>query len=131
MYNRTYMFWVCKRNRCFCNIISHCKTVQDYLSSSDMSETLANLSLLALQASQLSSTVKYLERLTIWYKCLIVSLDFSHLGFWSGNLFLIAPFPDLCLLVPCNGGRLIHYIFNVSKNTISKHTDSFMIYCIF
>ena len=24
---------------------------------------------------------------------------FSHLGFWSGNLFLIAPFPDLCLLV--------------------------------
>ena len=31
---------------------------------------------------------------------LIVSLFFSHLGFWSGNLFLIAPFPDLCLLVP-------------------------------
>ena len=25
---------------------------------------------------------------------------FSHLGFWSGNLFLIAPFPDLCLLEP-------------------------------
>ena len=35
-----------------------------------------------------------------WYKCLIVSLVFSHLGFWSGKLFLIAPFPDLCLLVP-------------------------------
>ena len=35
-----------------------------------------------------------------WYKCLIVSLVFSHLGFWSGNLFPIAPFPDLCLLVP-------------------------------
>ena len=35
-----------------------------------------------------------------WYKYLIVSLIFSHLGFWSGNLFLIAPFPDLCLLVP-------------------------------
>ena len=33
-------------------------------------------------------------------KYLIVSLFFSHLGFWSGNLFLIAPFPDLCLLVP-------------------------------
>ena len=30
----------------------------------------------------------------------IVSLVFSHLGFWSGNLFLIAPFPDLCRLVP-------------------------------
>ena len=25
---------------------------------------------------------------------------YNHLGFWSGNLFLIAPFPDLCLLVP-------------------------------
>ena len=36
----------------------------------------------------------------LWYKYLIVSLFFSHLGFWSGNLFLIAPFPDLCLLVP-------------------------------
>ena len=35
-----------------------------------------------------------------WYKCLIVSLVFSHPGFWSRNLFLIAPFPDLCLLVP-------------------------------
>ena len=34
------------------------------------------------------------------YKYLIVGLVFSHLGFWSGNLFLIAPFPDLCLLVP-------------------------------
>ena len=34
-----------------------------------------------------------------WYKYLIVSLVFSHLGFWSGNLFLIAPFRDLCLLV--------------------------------
>ena len=36
----------------------------------------------------------------LWYKYLIVSLVFSHLGFWSGNLSLIAPFPDLCLLVP-------------------------------
>ena len=34
-----------------------------------------------------------------WYKYLIVSLVFSNLGFWSGSLFLIAPFPDLCLLV--------------------------------
>ena len=39
-------------------------------------------------------------RCVSWYKYLIVSLVFSHLGFWSGNLFLIAPFPDLCLLVP-------------------------------
>ena len=35
----------------------------------------------------------------LWYKYLIVSLIFSHLGFWSGNLSLNAPFPDLCLLV--------------------------------
>ena len=34
-----------------------------------------------------------------WYKYLIVNLVFSHLGFWSGNLFPIAPFTDLCLLV--------------------------------
>ena len=37
---------------------------------------------------------------TTWYKYLIVNLVFSHLGFWNGNLFLIASFPDLCLLVP-------------------------------
>ena len=34
------------------------------------------------------------------YKYLIVNLIFSHLGFWSGNFILIAPFPDHCLLVP-------------------------------
>ena len=32
------------------------------------------------------------------YKCLIVNSVISHLGFWSGNFFLIAPFPDHCLL---------------------------------
>ena len=47
-----------------------------------------------------------------WYKYLIVGLVFSHLGFWSGNLFLIAPFPDLCLLVPFHTLFLIHlYLF--------------------
>ena len=34
-----------------------------------------------------------------WYEYQIVGLVFSHLGFWSGSLFLVAPFPDLCLLV--------------------------------
>ena len=34
-----------------------------------------------------------------WYMYQIVSLVFSHLGFWSGSLFLIAHFPDLYLLV--------------------------------
>ena len=33
------------------------------------------------------------------YTCLKIYL-YYHLSFWSGNLFLIAPFPDLCLLVP-------------------------------
>ena len=37
-----------------------------------------------------------------WYKYLIINLVFSYLGFWSGNLFQIAPFPDLCLFVPLN-----------------------------
>ena len=41
-------------------------------------------------------------RYVSWYKYLIVGLVFSHLGFWSGNLFPIALFPDLCLLVPLN-----------------------------
>ena len=35
-----------------------------------------------------------------WYRYLIVSLFFPTSGFWSGKLLLIAPFPDLCLLVP-------------------------------
>ena len=26
--------------------------------------------------------------------------SFSHLGFWGGNFFLIAPFSEHCLLVP-------------------------------
>ena len=42
-----------------------------------------------------------------WCKYLIVNLVFPHLGFWSGNLFLIAPFPDRCLLVPSDNKPLI------------------------
>ena len=34
-----------------------------------------------------------------WYKCLIVNLVFSHLGFWIFSFFIV-PFPDRCLLVP-------------------------------
>ena len=47
-----------------------------------------------------------------WYKCLIVNLAFSHLGFWRWNLFLIAPFPDICLLVPL--GRENNCILRIS-----------------
>ena len=52
-------------------------------------------------------------RYVSWYKYLIVSLFFSHLGFWSGNLFLIAPFSDLCLLVPFSFAQRIHVRFEV------------------
>ena len=63
-----------------------------------------------------------------WYKYLIVSLVFSHLGFWSGNLFLIAPFPDLCLLVPFNArnkcltAKLLQqgYRYHKLRKTFSK-----------
>ena len=42
-----------------------------------------------------------LIRLTkCFHKYLIVNLVFSHLGFWSGNLSLVAPLPDHCLLLP-------------------------------
>ena len=47
-----------------------------------------------------------------WYKYLIVGLVFSRLGFWSGNLFLIAPFPDLCLLVPFYALIVLYVLFN-------------------
>ena len=42
-----------------------------------------------------------------WYKYLIVNLVFSHLAYWSGNLFLIAHFPDCCLLVPLYTGMFM------------------------
>ena len=44
-----------------------------------------------------SCSLQYVSK----YKYLIVNLDFPPppLGFWSGNFFLIAPFPDHCLLV--------------------------------
>ena len=60
-------------------------------------------------------------------KYLIVSLVFSHLGFWSGNLFLIAPFPDLCLLVPFSRIVLESYVVEVYllsvflRAFVSKH----------
>ena len=34
------------------------------------------------------------------YNYLIVNLVFSPTRFWAGHFFLIAPFPDHCLLVP-------------------------------
>ena len=61
-------------------------------------------------------------RYVSWYKYLIVSLVFSHLGFCSGNLFLIAPFPDLCLLVPFH--RLLTilnaFVLQLCKNSYEE-----------
>ena len=59
-------------------------------------------------------------RYVSWYKYLIVSLVFSHLGFWSGNLFLIAPFPDLCLLVPYKGVYISQTCFSGVLLAFSK-----------
>ena len=63
-----------------------------------------------------------------WYKYLIVNLVFSHLGFWSGNLFLIAPFPDLCLLVPfqiilVEEGNRDQTYFKISTSGVSLSAD--------
>ena len=58
-----------------------------------------------------------------WYKYLIVGLVFSRLGFWSGNLFLIAPFPDLCLLLPFCKFHLLElpiYVLKHNKSFLSK-----------
>ena len=65
-------------------------------------------------------------RYVSWYKYLIVSLVFSHLGFWSGNLFLIAPFPDLCLLVPfCWFSHDVDYISVCSHSSQSRFKHKF------
>ena len=48
---------------------------------------------------------------------LIVNLVFPHLGFWSGNLFLIAPFSDLCLLVSLV--YICMYVINDNLQTVN------------
>ena len=66
-------------------------------------------------------------RYVSWYEYLIVSLVFSHLGFWSGNLFLIAPFPDLCLLVPFNifvNWRIKQTLISVKLSKNGKEVSS-------
>ena len=64
-------------------------------------------------------------RYVSWYKYLIVSLVFSHLGFWSGNLFLIAPFPDLCLLVP-----FLRIYMNASTKDRGEKKDEYSNSCL-
>ena len=57
-----------------------------------------------------------------WCGCPIVGLVFTHLGFWSGNFFLIAPFPDLCLLLP------LYIWLNYKRQT--THRFVFLFYII-
>ena len=65
-------------------------------------------------------------RYVSWYKYLIVSLVFSQLGFRSGNLFLIAPFPHLCLLVPFYYPTLPEIVSDfVTKLTIYRRATTF------
>ena len=58
-----------------------------------------------------------------WYKYLIVGLVFSRLGFWSGSLFLIAPSPDLCLLVLFYPFSFTHGHFLSYKPYISAYIN--------
>ena len=63
-----------------------------------------------------------------WYRYLIVSLVFPISGFWSGNLLLIAPFPDLCLLVPfydrnSSSSEIIMIDIDTSKNGEDPNTN--------
>ena len=74
-------------------------------------------------------------RYVSWYKYLIVSLVFSHLGFWSGNLFLIAPFPDLCLLVPFQKSGSVTLILKITisinchlKNCITHFSSIYLVF---
>ena len=58
-----------------------------------------------------------------------VNLVFSHLGFWREILFLVAPFPDRCLLVPfhtlvkqCCTFKMQYLFLTDSRNKIYKNS---------
>ena len=50
---------------------------------------------------------------------------FSHLGFWNGHLFLVASFPDLCLLVPFSKEFILEEIELVLKHNSFYFDGSF------
>ena len=47
----------------------------------------------------------------------------SHLGFWSGNFFLIAPFPDHCLLVPFDEDDTIMFVVSMNTHAFPRNTQ--------
>ena len=53
--------------------------------------------------------------------CLIVSLVFSRLGFWCGNLFLNAPFPDAYLYLSVS----LEHVDNAKVVNITKKFHEF------
>ena len=55
------------------------------------------------------------------YSYLIVNLVVSHLGIWSVNFLLIAPFPDHCLLV------LFRVSFPLVKWILAAFLNSYMV----
>ena len=59
------------------------------------------------------------------YKYLIVI--FSTSGFWRGNFFLIAPFPDHCLLVPFHA-KCMYHIFRKMMLLVKKKTNQLFIF---
>ena len=67
----------------------------------------------------------------LWYRCLIVSCFFSHLGFWSGSLSLVAPFPDLCLLVPFCIQTLSFYVRFIICSAAMDFSPIILFICLF
>ena len=62
-----------------------------------------------------------------WYKYLIVNLVFPHLGFWSGNLFLIATLLDRCLPVPYYTLTMCLFV-SIDYHLLPIHDISAMLY---
>ena len=50
---------------------------------------------------------------------------FSRLGFWSGNHFLIAPFPDRCLLVPFKREKEKLLFLFVSRFSVPANSNGY------
>ena len=68
-------------------------------------------------------------RYVSWYKYLIVSCCFFPTSvFWSGNLLLIAPFPDLCLLVPFYVNRRARKAYSEYRIAYSEYRIAYTVY---
>ena len=59
---------------------------------------------------KIAAHIRSLDLLFLSMGALLFSF-FPHIDFWSGDFFLIAPFPDHCL----------HFPFGIHLNTSAKH----------